>query len=134
MTEKTCRKYEVRRYRCTGQSEIFHQGKEGWQIGPEKDLVMGQNNSRLKKGYQNQNQYNDGTSEVAKFPDDDVVVDAVMNGEHAKPANRFLPPSSDNKLMEVETGTPQDDEVDVDVLRNSLPSHTGNNWTPRLLK
>mmetsp|Transcript_5854 Transcript_5854/g.16672 ORF Transcript_5854/g.16672 Transcript_5854/m.16672 type:complete len:1575 (+) Transcript_5854:419-5143(+) len=35
--------------------------------------------------------YDDGTSELAKFPDKDVVVDAVGNGEHAVPADDFLP-------------------------------------------
>ncbi len=36
--------------------------------------------------------YDDGTSEVTEFPDKDVYVDAVNNGEHAVSADRFIPP------------------------------------------
>ena len=36
--------------------------------------------------------YDDGTSEVSKFPDKDVVVDAESNGEHLVSAEKFLPP------------------------------------------
>jgi hypothetical protein len=41
--------------------------------------------------------YDDGTSEISKFPDKDVVVDAVMNGEHSVPADRFTPPEHDDE-------------------------------------
>lgn len=37
--------------------------------------------------------YDDGTVELTKFPDRDVVVDAVDNGEHAVLADKFIPPS-----------------------------------------
>lgn len=40
--------------------------------------------------------YDDGTSEISKFPDKDVVVDAVMNGEHSVPADRFIPPQHED--------------------------------------
>lgn len=40
--------------------------------------------------------YDDGTSEICKFPDEDIVVDSVMNGEHSKPADFFLPRSNDD--------------------------------------
>ncbi|VEU33799.1 unnamed protein product [Pseudo-nitzschia multistriata] len=43
--------------------------------------------------------YDDGTSEVSKFPDKDVVVDAVGNGEHAVPAGDFLPPEDDDNIQ-----------------------------------
>jgi len=36
--------------------------------------------------------YDDGTSEISKFPDKDVVIDADMNGEHSVPADKFCPP------------------------------------------
>jgi len=35
--------------------------------------------------------YDDGTSEVTKFPDADVYVDEVGNGKHAVNADRFIP-------------------------------------------
>eukprot|EP00529_Nitzschia_sp_RCC80_P006907 CAMPEP_0113524538 /NCGR_PEP_ID=MMETSP0014_2-20120614/46270_1 /TAXON_ID=2857 /ORGANISM="Nitzschia sp." /LENGTH=1527 /DNA_ID=CAMNT_0000422657 /DNA_START=287 /DNA_END=4870 /DNA_ORIENTATION=+ /assembly_acc=CAM_ASM_000159 len=36
--------------------------------------------------------YDDGTSEVSGFPDEDIVVDCDDNGEHSVSADRFLPP------------------------------------------
>jgi len=45
--------------------------------------------------------YDDGTSELSKFPDRDVVVDAVDNGEHSVPAHQFLPPPLD-QITEVD--------------------------------
>jgi len=36
--------------------------------------------------------YDDGTSEVSKFPDKDVVVDETMNGQHSCSADFFTPP------------------------------------------
>ncbi len=44
--------------------------------------------------------YDDGTSEVSKFPDQDVYVDAVDNGEHAVPADRFIPPLQEEEIVE----------------------------------
>ena len=37
--------------------------------------------------------YDDGTSEVSKFPDKDVIVDETGNGEHRVAAGRFIPPA-----------------------------------------
>ena len=37
--------------------------------------------------------YDDGTSEVSKFPDKDVIVDDAGNGEHRVSAGRFIPPA-----------------------------------------
>ena len=53
--------------------------------------------------------YDDGTSELSKFPDRDVVVDAVDNGEHAVPADKFIPPSED-QLAETDVAQPVGDE------------------------
>jgi len=38
--------------------------------------------------------YDDTSHEVARFPDKDVVVDAIGNGEHAVPADEFVPPQA----------------------------------------
>jgi len=56
--------------------------------------------------------YDDGTSELSKFPDRDVVVDAVDNGEHSVPADKFLPPSEDQppEADDVENVQNQDKE------------------------
>eukprot|EP00934_Nitzschia_sp_Nitz4_P006102 Nitzschia sp. Nitz4//scaffold11_size288233//203439//207978//NITZ4_000799-RA/size288233-processed-gene-0.181-mRNA-1//1//CDS//3329534149//6092//frame0 len=37
--------------------------------------------------------YDDGTTEVSKFPDRDVVVDDTYNGTHMVPADKFIPPA-----------------------------------------
>lgn len=37
--------------------------------------------------------YDDGTSEVAKFPDKDIVVDDAFNGQHKAAVDFFLPPA-----------------------------------------
>ena len=42
--------------------------------------------------------YDDGTSEVTKFPDKDVIVDQENNGRHRVPADVFLPPGNDDPL------------------------------------
>ncbi|KAG7374060.1 CW-type zinc finger domain containing protein [Nitzschia inconspicua] len=68
-----------------------------------------------KRGTKIKIKYDDGTSEIAKFPDDDIVVDAVMNGEHAKPADFFLPIAKEGSEVEsVEEG-------EVEEPSNSIP-------------
>jgi len=39
--------------------------------------------------------YDDGTSEVSKFPDKDVIVDEENNGRHRVPADVFFPPNNE---------------------------------------
>ena len=65
--------------------------------------------------------YDDGTSEVSDFPDDDVVVDDTENGSHKKSMKAFIPPSvintknSKNKFM---TSTSQNPVILSDEKRN----------------
>eukprot|EP00550_Attheya_septentrionalis_P000166 CAMPEP_0198288156 /NCGR_PEP_ID=MMETSP1449-20131203/6767_1 /TAXON_ID=420275 /ORGANISM="Attheya septentrionalis, Strain CCMP2084" /LENGTH=1494 /DNA_ID=CAMNT_0043986269 /DNA_START=203 /DNA_END=4687 /DNA_ORIENTATION=+ len=54
-----------------------------WYGGFVKDISPGGKRIRIK--------YDDGTSEVASFPDKDIVVDAEENGEHRVPADSFIP-------------------------------------------
>lgn len=44
--------------------------------------------------------YDDGTTEVSKFPDKDVVVDDAFNGEHSCDATFFIPPEDMDGLEE----------------------------------
>lgn len=53
-----------------------------------------------KKGSKIKIKYDDGTTEISKFPDKDVVVDAAMNGEHSVPADRFIPPAPEDDLQD----------------------------------
>ena len=45
-----------------------------------------------KEGSKIRIKYDDGTAEISKFPDKDVVVDSAFNGEHQVNASKFLPP------------------------------------------
>ena len=45
-----------------------------------------------KEGSKIRIKYDDGTAEISKFPDKDVVVDSAFNGEHQVSASKFLPP------------------------------------------
>ncbi|KAL7473841.1 hypothetical protein ACHAXS_014361 [Conticribra weissflogii] len=36
--------------------------------------------------------YDDGTAEIAEFPDKDIIIDAVDNGRHRADAHAFIPP------------------------------------------
>ncbi|KAL7581057.1 hypothetical protein ACA910_005860 [Epithemia clementina (nom. ined.)] len=49
--------------------------------------------------------YDDGTSEVSRFPDKDVVVDATLNGEHQCSSEFFDPPPEDDEERMNEDGT-----------------------------
>lgn len=49
-----------------------------------------------KEGSKMRIKYDDGTSEVAKFPDGDIVIDDAFNGEHEASANFFLSPHQTN--------------------------------------
>jgi len=58
-------------------------------------------------------EYDDGTSEISKFPDKDVVVDDDGNGEHRVSAHKFIPPSL-RKESTVDHETDDVDQVDED--------------------
>ncbi|CAB9503547.1 CW-type Zinc Finger [Seminavis robusta] len=45
-----------------------------------------------KEGSKIRIKYDDGTAEISKFPDKDVVVDDAFNGEHQANAGKFQPP------------------------------------------
>jgi len=45
-----------------------------------------------KEGSKIRIKYDDGTAEVTKFPDKDIVVDDTFNGQHQAAVDKFLPP------------------------------------------
>jgi hypothetical protein len=49
-----------------------------------------------KEGSKIRIKYDDGTTEVTKFPDKDVVIDDTMNGLHECPVDVFMPPETYN--------------------------------------
>jgi len=60
-------------------------GREGWYGGMVTRVMNDGWNIRIK--------YDDGTTEVASFPDKDIVVDDEHNGTHVVDPDAFLPPS-----------------------------------------
>jgi len=64
-----------------------------------------------KEGSKIRIKYDDGTSEISKFPDKDVVVDDTFNGKHLVPANKFIPPIPTESVEEEEE---QEFDMDVD--------------------
>jgi len=55
--------------------------------------------------------YDDGTSEVSEFPDDDIFIDDIENGEHKVSANSFKFPLHYEK-SESRSSSPTPDEMD----------------------
>ena len=84
--------------------------------------------------------YDDGTSEVSKFPDKDVVVDDESNGQHLVPADKFLPPpppveeeitrdgqaeiemeeATANEVAAINDSTPQPEKTNTDTAGKSV--------------
>ena len=90
MSEKKCRKH-IRigmRVKVRFQIPVKRNGKSI----TKKKFFGGKVIAISKKCNKIRIKYDDGTSEVTKFPDPDVYVDAVDNGEHEVPADKFIPP------------------------------------------
>lgn len=58
-----------------------------------------------KEGSKIRIKYDDGTTEVTKFPDKDICIDDTSNGQHLCRADRFIPPpEEDEEEQEAEFG------------------------------
>ena len=71
--------------------------------------------------------YDDGTSEVSKFPDKDIIVDDTGNGEHLESAQRFIPPPGvldkgerSSPVQEKQTEKKHDDEEEKELENKSV--------------
>mmetsp|Transcript_16970 Transcript_16970/g.37068 ORF Transcript_16970/g.37068 Transcript_16970/m.37068 type:complete len:1270 (+) Transcript_16970:610-4419(+) len=56
--------------------------------------------------------YDDGTSEISKFPDKEIVVDDAFNGQHSCAADFFTPPDNMSEDEEVEAREASDPETE----------------------
>jgi len=112
MSEKKCRKH-IRigmRVKVRFQIPVKRNGKSI----TKKKFFGGKVIAISKKCNKIRIKYDDGTSEVTKFPDPDVYVDAVDNGEHEVPADKFIPP-------------PLEEEFEEEILEtNDVPPPTAN--------
>jgi len=75
-----------------------------------------------KEGSKIRIKYDDGTAEISKFPDKDVVVDDTLNGEHAVNANKFIPP----ELKQQTAVKMEDKEEDAAATQETQKSSDGH--------
>jgi len=96
MSEKKCRKHVASglRVKVRFATKVKRDGKKI----TKRKWYGGRVAAVSKKGSKIRIKYDDGTSEISKFPDKDVVVDSFMNGEHEIPADRFCPPEQNTEL------------------------------------
>lgn len=88
--------------------------KRDGKIVRKKKWFGGRVSAVSKEGSKIRIKYDDGTTEVTRFPDKDVLVDDVGNGVHQAPHEKFLPPPpppEDDEEEEVgDTGEPAVEE------------------------
>ena len=74
--------------------------KRDGKVIKKKKWYGGRVSAVSKEGSKIKIKYDDGTTEITKFPDKDVVVDEQFNGQHVVSAEKFLPPPSLLKTKE----------------------------------
>lgn len=91
LTEKKSRKHIAKglRVKVRFAAKVKREGK----VVKKRIWYGGRVAAVAKDGSKLRIKYDDGTSEISKFPDKDVVIDDTSNGEHAVPAYKFIPPS-----------------------------------------
>ena len=81
--------------------------KRDGKIIRKKKWYGGRVSAVSKEGSKIRIKYDDGTTEVTRFPDKDVVVDDTGNGQHHAPSEKFVPPlllgSKDDELDQDES-------------------------------
>ena len=90
LSEKKCRKHVSAglRVKVRFAAKVKRDGK----VVKKKIWYGGRVSAVSKEGSKIRIKYDDGTSEISKFPDKDVVVDDTFNGKHLVTADRFVPP------------------------------------------
>ena len=83
--------------------------KRDGKIVRKKKWFGGRVSAVSKEGSKIRIKYDDGTAEISKFPDKDVVVDDAFNGEHQANAVKFQPPEPE---PEDPTEHAEDDDID----------------------
>jgi CW-type Zinc Finger len=102
--------------------------KHKWYGGLVTAMSSGGSKIRIK--------YDDGTSEVAKFPDPEIFVDDEFNKEHKVTSNIFVPPKlqqNDETLKDDEDETESEDFSDTKRPNDSIPqsiaaTEFGDDW------
>jgi hypothetical protein len=84
------------------------QVKQDGKVIKKKIWYGGRVSAVSKEGSKVRIKYDDGTSEISKFPDKDAAVDETFNGEHLVSADKFIRPSI--KMEEQE----QEQELEAD--------------------
>lgn len=104
LSEKKCRKHITAglRVKVRFAAKVKRDGK----VTKKKMWYGGRVSAVSKEGSKIRIKYDDGTSEISKFPDKDVLVDDTFNGRHLVPADKFIPPPSFSQID-------QEDDDDV---------------------
>lgn len=104
MPPKTCRKHVAPGLRVKVRFATSVRNKDGKTV-TKKKWFGGRVSAVSNLGSKIRIRYDDGTSEVTRFPDQDVIVDDTENGEHGAPADPFIPPPPpDHDASEDRTG------------------------------
>jgi hypothetical protein len=90
--------------------------KRDGKVIKKKKWYGGRVSAVSKEGSKIRIKYDDGTSEISKFPDEDVVVDEEGNGEHLVSGERFVPPAP------VEDEEESDDEQEAEMMDEHAPT------------
>jgi hypothetical protein len=84
--------------------------KRDGKVIKKKKWYGGRVSAVSKEGSKIRIKYDDGTSEISKFPDKDVVVDEQGNGEHMVSGKKFVPPAP---VEEEEDESDDDQEAEM---------------------
>jgi CW-type Zinc Finger len=136
LSEKKCKKHIATgmRVKVCFAAKVKREGK----VFKKKIWYGGRVSAVSKEGSKIRIKYDDGTSEISKFPDKDVVVDDAGNGEHRVSAHKFIPPppreqievgnEDDEPATEIEdernAAMRDDATAEIPVSKEKLPSST----------
>ncbi len=112
LSEKKCRKHisSGLRVKVRFAAKVKRDGK----VVKKKIWYGGRVSAVSKEGSKIRIKYDDGTSEIAKFPDKDVVVDDKFNGKHLVSADKFVPPAIVESIENEDKGD-RDQKHSIDV-------------------
>jgi hypothetical protein len=129
LSEKKSRKHisSGMRVKVRFAAKVKREGK----VVKKKIWYGGRVSAVSKEGSKIRIKYDDGTSEISKFPDKDVVVDDTLNGKHLVPADRFIPPERTDDISENQEEEEEEQELQMDVDDDSKKSTAAEVEVPK---
>jgi len=125
LSERKCRKNVASgmRVKVRFSAKVKREGK----VVKKKIWYGGRVSAVSKEGSKIRIKYDDGTSEISKFPDKDVVVDETSNGEHLVVADRFVPPSMRGPHVQEEEEPEEEEFVETEEMFEKAKSSSPSN-------